>query len=58
MLPTYLLENLFLKALIVFAIMGAISAKQEEKKNKQKSTLKQRLQTRKQEVIQSCSPGQ
>lgn len=37
-LQTYLRENLFLKALIVFAIMGAISAKQKKRKPTLKRT--------------------
>lgn len=39
-LQTYLRENLFLKALIVFAIIGAISAKKKEKKNTTESNKK------------------
>lgn len=64
-LQTYLRENLFLKALIVFAIMGAISATEKEKKKTQIKTnkknpraLKQQSQTRRAESNSKLQPWQ
>lgn len=65
-LQTYLRENLFLKALIVFAIMGAISAtekkktKNQIKTNQQKNpcALKQQSQTRRAESNSKLQPWQ
>lgn len=56
-LQAYLRENLFLKALIVFAIMGAISATEEGKKaqiNQKKPHMKAAVTGWESRAVQSC----